>query len=297
MPLKSMTGYASLTGLAEGVDWVWEARSVNARGLDLRLRLPDGLDVLEPEVRRVFGALFARGSITVGLRAQVGEDRTGGAVNQDGLAGVLSVAQTLTAAAKAADVPLAPLSVGELLSNRAVFETGRPGERLRSASDAVVAGIAPLADGLAAARAGEGAALGDVLARQLAALGGLVDGAVAAVSARNAAQGVQLRDRVTALLTATDRVDEDRLAQELALLAVKGDVTEELDRLRAHIAAATALLTETGPVGRKLDFLMQEFNREANTLCAKSGSAALTALGLDMKVIIDQMREQCQNVE
>ena len=150
---------------------------------------------------------------------------------------------------------------------------------------------------LAASRAEEGGALTEILSRQIGEVDALVDRAATTAAARADKVGEQLRERVTALVEAQDRVDADRLAQELALLAVKADVTEELDRLRAHVGAARALLGVVGPVGRKLDFLMQEFNREANTLCSKSQDAELTQIGLDLKVVIDQMREQSANVE
>ena len=189
---------------------------------------------------------------------------------------------------------MAPVSAAELLANHIVW-TGAdtPADWLVEAK----AQIGDLIESLAAARASEGRAIVEILSGQIDQLATLATQARETAEARNAAAGDLLREKVKALLDITDLADEDRLAQELALLAVKADVTEELDRLDAHIAAARALLTGKGPVGRKFDFLMQEFNREANTLCSKSGSADLTAIGLDLKLVIDQMREQVQNLE
>ena len=162
---------------------------------------------------------------------------------------------------------------------------------------AIGADIAPLVAALAAARAGEGDALAATLAGQLDRIAGLLAAARASAEGRAARSGDLLRSRLEAVLATVAAVDEARLAQELALIAVKADVTEELDRLEAHVAAARALIASGGAVGRRLDFLMQEFNREANTLCSKSGSSELTAIGLELKVVVDQMREQVQNVE
>ncbi len=297
MPLKSMTGFANAAGGAEGLDWVWEVRSVNARGFDLRVRLPEGLDVLEPQLRKAMSARFARGSITVALRVQAGEDAAAATVNAEGLAAVLKAAKTIRDAAEMADLDIAPLSIGDLMAQRSVFEAGRLADRLAAQAEAIAADIAPLVDGLDRARTDEGVALKGILTDQIARIRTLCTDAKAAADARGPEMAAALKTRIATLLAATDRVDEDRLAQELALLAVKADVTEELDRLQAHVVAAEGHLAADGPVGRKLDFLCQEFNREANTLCSKSGSADLTSIGLELKVVIDQMREQCQNVE
>ena len=169
--------------------------------------------------------------------------------------------------------------------------------RRRGSLAEIGADIGPLVAALAAARAGEGAALAATLAGQLGRIAALAAAARSTAEARAARGGELLRSRLEAVLATVATVDEARLAQELALIAVKADVTEELDRLEAHVAAAGALIADGGSVGRRLDFLMQEFNREANTLCAKSGSSELTAIGLELKVAIDQMREQVQNVE
>ncbi len=292
-----MTGYASISGSAKGLDWVWEARSVNARGLDLRVRVPDAGEALEADIRKRAPATFTRGSISITLRINASEVDTGFALNPDGVQAVLEAANRLQQDAEAAGLTLAPLSLGDLLNHRATTDQGRMADRFLSIYKKLAAGIPQLLEDLDAARTAEGTALHGILIAQIDEMARLAKAAAASAEARAARSGALLKSRVAALLGATDRVDEDRLAQELALLTVKADVTEELDRLDAHIASARELLTSEKPVGRKLDFLMQEFNREANTLCSKSGAPDLTNIGLDLKVVIDQLREQAANVE
>ncbi|MEM1264810.1 MAG: YicC/YloC family endoribonuclease [Pseudomonadota bacterium] len=297
MPLRSMTGYASVSGATEGLDWVWDARSVNARGLDIRCRIPDGLDTLEQRVRKAVTDAFSRGSVTIGLRVSVSETRGPSSIDRAVLAEFLSTVRALRDAAEEEGMEPEPLTIGDILSNRAIFDTGRSSDSIGAAAAEIAADIPKLLTELAAARASEGRALTEILAAHVHDLGTQLDAARSAAAARGPAVAALLKERVAALLEATDRVDEARLAQELALLAVKVDVSEELDRLDAHVSSARALLDAGDPVGRRLDFLCQEFNREANTLCSKSGSAELTAAGLEMKLLIDRLREQCQNVE
>lgn len=299
MGLSSMTGFADVPGSAEGLSWSWEARSVNGRGLDLRLRLPEGFEPLDASVRAVFGKVFARGSITVGLRlARGGAAAALPRLSRPGLEAALETAAAASGLAASRGMALAPPTVGELLSLRGVIEadTGLPSEN-ETVLRAVTGGIEPLAAALAEARAAEGAGLAALIAARVDEIERLGHAARGSAEARAARTGELLRSRVRALLDASDIADEARLAQELALIAVRADVSEELDRLDAHVAAARELLAGHGPVGRKLDFLTQEFNREANTLCSKSGDSKLTAIGLQIKVAIDQMREQVQNVE
>jgi uncharacterized protein (TIGR00255 family) len=298
MPLQSMTGYAGVAGEAAGIAWNWEARSVNARALDLRLRLPEGFEALEPPLRAAFGQAFARGAVTVALRLGPGGAAGLQRVNAAALEAALSAVAAAEAAAQARGVDLAPTTAGGLLGLRGVVEPERElpagNPEIRAALES---GIGQLAAALARARAAEGAALEALLVAHIARLAELVAAARATAEARAARSGDLLRERVAALLGTTAVADEARLAQELALLAVRADVTEELDRLEAHVAAARELVAQAGPVGRRLDFLAQEFNREANTICSKSGSSELTALGLELKAVIDQLREQVQNVE
>ncbi|MFO1141733.1 MAG: YicC/YloC family endoribonuclease [Amaricoccus sp.] len=297
MALISMTGFADLAGERDGLGWIWEARSVNGRGLDLRLRLPEGFDALDAPVRAAAGRALARGSVTVTLRLGRPGQGTGPRVNPAALESAVVAALSASDVAARLGLELAPMTAADLLGVRGVLET----EPAAAADDAelvaaLVAGIEPLIARLATARGAEGGALTALLAAQADRIAGLAEAARATAEARAGRVGTLLRSRVEALLAAAP-VDEARLAQELALLAVKADVTEELDRIAAHVEAARRLLAADGPVGRKLDFLMQEFNREANTLCSKASASDLTAIGIELKVVIDQMREQVQNVE
>ena len=292
--LNSMTGYATLAGTAGSHRWEWEARSVNGKGLDLRLRLAEGFETLDPDIRAAATQRFKRGNITLTLKQRTVDGATGNALDPEALAAALSRLAAVEAAAGAQGLALGETSAAQILAV--------PGVVASAASEAppleaVRGEIAGLLDGLRDMRAAEGAKLGAILTDQLTAVAAHVGAARTTAEARAARAGDLLKARVAALLEANEQGDPARLAQELALLAVKADVTEELDRLTAHVQAAEALLAAGGPVGRKLDFLMQEFMREANTLCSKSGAADLTQIGLDLKVLIDQMREQVQNLE
>ena len=289
-----MTGYATVSGETDRLTWDWEARSVNGKGLDLRLRLPEGCESLEPAIRRAAGAGLKRGNVTASLRVKTTASARVPATDPPALAAAIALLGSVEERAAEADVALRPSSAAEVLAMPGVIIAG---DAQALPLPAIAAGIEPLFAALAAMRAEEGAQLGTVLADQLAGAAALLDRARTTAEARAARAGDLLKTRVDALLAATDAADPARLQQELAILAVKADVTEELDRLTAHVEATRQLLAEGGPVGRKLDFLMQEYMREANTLCSKSQSADLTQIGLDLKVLIDQMREQVQNLE
>ena len=298
-----MTGFAERETVVtlEGGSWQarWDLRSVNGKGLDLRLRLPEGLASLETPLRQALGARLSRGTVTLSLRlSRIGRDGPGfAAADLDRLLGQIAA---VTARAEAAGVALRAPTALDLLHERGILdETGGPdaaaGPELVAA---LMADIPALLDAFDEGRAREGAALGRVLGEQVSRIATLTTEARRVAEARGPKQAERLRGGVEALMEAAGAApDPERLAQELALLLVKADVTEELDRLEAHVAAARALLSEAGAVGRKLDFLSQEFNREANTLCAKSGDPALTRLGLDLKHVVDQFREQIQNLE
>ncbi|MCB1367570.1 MAG: YicC family protein [Rhodobacteraceae bacterium] len=296
--VNSMTGFAALKGAAEGARWAWEVRSVNARGLDLRLRLPEGLDDLEQVVRRTFSEKLARGNVTLGLRLQTDTSGSATTLNDDQLAKVLAALKTVETRAEDHGLHLRASTAAEILALRGVLDTAETGEEgHRALVQALKAEVVPLVRAFVAARADEGRALHGVLTTQLAEITALVAAARDAARDRLANMRQTLQANLALVLDNSDGADEGRVAQELAMLAVKADIAEELDRLDAHIAAAAELLSAKGPVGRKFDFLMQEFNREANTLCSKSGSTDLTRIGLDLKTVIDQMREQVQNVE
>lgn len=287
-----MTAFASSDGSDGALSWQWEIRGVNGRGLDLRLRLPDGLGAVEQPLRGALQKALARGNVTLSLKLQRAAGGAALTLQEPVLDTVLAALATVQA--RAGDV-LAPSTAADILGLRGVMEaddsTDLPDtKRLLAEAEALIAAFVTM-------RQTEGRALAQVMGGQLDRIATLTDAAAETATVRAAAAGTRLRAQVADLMQATETVDEGRLAQELAVLAVKADVTEEIDRLRAHITAARDLIAAGGPVGRKLDFLMQEFNREANTLCSKSGDAALTAIGLDLKLTIDQMREQVQNVE
>ncbi|MEL6235681.1 MAG: YicC/YloC family endoribonuclease [Pseudomonadota bacterium] len=292
-----MTGFAETSGADDRLSWRWEARAVNGRGLDLRFRLPEGAEALETPLRKEAQSLFRRGTLTLSLRLNRLSGPPGSQLNEAALrAGLAALAQS-TAMAEAQGMALAPMTADRLLALPGVYaqeaDDALPGAGLKAVQ---ASGLAVL-ERLAAARIGEGTAIRALLEAQLAQIARLVGEARGAAEARAAQSGGLLRSRVEALLGAGATVDADRLAQELAQIAVRADVTEELDRLDAHILAAHQLVDSPEAVGRKFDFLAQEFHREANTLCAKSGSSDLTAIGLSLKVVIDQLREQVQNVE
>ncbi len=295
MTLQSMTGFATVSGQRDTIGWVWEIRSVNGRGLDVRIRLADAAEALEPAIRAAIPKRLTRGNVSVNLKLSRMADDGTPSLNRENLAAVVAAAAQAQGLAEATGLELQPVSVGELLTQKWVWEAGAASDS--AWIDQAKAQIDTLIGSFAAARETEGAAIVAVLSAQVDTAENLSRTARKSADERNARAGGVLREKVKALLEITDVADENRLAQELAILAVKADVTEELDRLDAHISAARDLLAAVGPVGRKFDFLMQEFNREANTLCSKSSLSELTAIGLELKVVIDQMREQVQNLE
>jgi uncharacterized protein (TIGR00255 family) len=296
-PLASMTAFAARRGEGPGgTGWAWDLRSVNGRGFEPRLRLPEGIEGLEAAVRAALSARIVRGSVTLTLRLAREAAGEGVRINPAGLAAALDALRAVADAAAAADVAVAPPSAAEVLAIRGVTEAGNgeAGDQggLRAA---LLSDLEALLDAFVAMRQAEGAALGALLAGHLdriAALAAEARGVAAARADRWRAMQAE------ALARALDTpADPARLAQEIALIVTRADVTEELDRLEAHVAAARALLAEGGAVGRRLDFLTQEFLREANTLCAKANAIDLTRLGLELKAVIEQMREQVQNLE
>lgn len=296
--MQSMTGFAATEVGAAGRRWRWEAKSVNGRGLDLRFRLADGAEALEPDLRAAASKSFSRGTIAFTLRAD--DAATGGAPTLDmaALDAVIVAALATQGRAAAAGLALAPASVAQILAIRSVLETaGGAGAPDEAALAAIRIGFDGLLDDLSASRAAEGARTAAVLTGQIDRIETLSAKAEDAFAAQLGGAAARLAEKVSQLCAAGADTPPERLAQELALLAVRADVREELDRLGGHVAAARALLSAKGPQGRKLDFLTQEFNREANTVCSKAASAALTAIGLDLKVVIDQMREQAANIE
>lgn len=295
--LMSMTGFAAAQGSLDGWSWTVEIRGVNGRTLDIRLRLPE-VEGLEPELRKRLQARLSRGNVTANVRLQRAEGAAVARLSEAGMATAIELLKRVESAADAANLPLAPLKASDIAAMRGVLEaettSGEDDGALRSA---ILKDADACLDAFVADRAREGRALMAVLTAQVDRIEALTADAAAAAGDREAAQRAAMEAALKRLVETTDMADEARVAQELALIAVKTDVTEELDRLAAHVAAARDLIAGEGPAGRKLDFLMQEFNREANTLCSKAQSAKLTAIGLDLKTVIDQMREQVQNIE
>jgi len=295
--LASMTGFARASGRDATLSWTWEAKSVNGRGLDVRCRLPAGMEALDVAVRRAVGARFRRGSFTIALQVERAAETARLRVDRAALDALLALAAELRD--KVADA--APLSIGELLRVRGVVdlvEDEALDPEAQAAREARIAETLEAAlEALAASRREEGARLAEMLAGHLDEIEALAQAARAAAADQPALLRRRLDDALAQFREASPPVSEERVAQEVALLLVKGDVREEIDRLAAHVEAARALLAEGGAVGRKLDFLCQEFNREANTLCSKAGDVALTRIGLELKAAIDRFREQAQNVE
>ena len=295
----SMTGFAARRGAGAGYAWVWDLRSVNGKGLDLRLRVPDWIEGLEAAVRADLQKAIPRGNVSLTLKVAQDEtrDEAGFRLNEPVLSAALMALARVETAAMDAGVTLRQPTSADVLALRGVIDQGAQETDTSPLRAALLADLPAMLADFGAMRRAEGQALALVLTAQLDRIAALTGDAQAETATRTATQADTLRDALARVLAATDAVDQTRLAQELALLAVKTDVTEELDRLAAHVTAARALVADPAPVGRKLDFLMQEFMREANTLCSKAQSLALTRIGLDLKTVIDQMREQVQNVE
>ena len=293
--LSSMTGYARAQGGVPGISFSVEIKSVNARGLDIRMRMTPGYDALEGEIRRRIGKALARGSVTVNLN--VDREGEGGrvVVNRQALDAVLEAIREIGVLTNSPrPTPDGILGLKGVLEQHDAPLDADAEERLQGAIyDAVDKALADLRT----SRKAEGVHLGEILNAQVNEIARLRDRAAAHPGQSRDAALARLKEQIADLMQANGGLNEDRLVQEALLLATKADIREELDRLAAHVASARALLGEGGPVGRKLDFLSQEFNREANTLCSKSNAVDLTAIGLDLKAVIDQFREQVQNLE
>lgn len=295
MALSSMTDFARTHGMSGTYAWAWELKSVNAKGLDLKLRLPPGWDAVEAPVRARAAESLARGAVFATLTITREGALPVVRVNEPVLAAVLATLKDLSG-----KVVAAPPTLDGILALKGVIEVTEAEEteaERRAAEAAVIEGFAEALEQLKAMRRHEGEALGKVLAARLDEIAALTARAEAAPGRKPEAIKARLAEQVAVLLETTDRFDADRLHQEAILLAAKADIREELDRLTAHVAQARKLLSGGGPVGRKLDFLAQEFNRESNTLTAKAGDVELTNIGLELKAVVEQFREQVQNLE
>ena len=298
MTLRSMTGFASSQGTLGRHSWSWEIRSVNAKGLDLRLRVPDWLEGLETQLRSQLAKALARGNVSLALRVSRSDDGDSHLeLNAAAVSSILLAVQEIETAAASANIKLSATSAADILSQRGVLELSNVQDDPAPLVKELTREFATLVAEFVQMRVAEGTALAEILTNQLAEIEQITAVAAEKAEARKPLVAAALQSNLAKVLGNSDGADSDRVAQELALLAVKSDVTEEIDRLGAHVAAARDLITKGGAVGRKFDFLMQEFNREANTLCSKAQNSDLTAVGLELKAIIDQMREQVQNVE
>jgi uncharacterized protein (TIGR00255 family) len=295
MSMASMTGFARETGATGRYRWAWEIRSVNARGLDVRLRTPPGFDALGEAARQALAKALARGTCHVNLTLDAATDTPRLRINEEALKALVETLSRLDVPADARN-----FSLDGLLAVRGIIETGdtTESEDERQALEAELrAGLERAVRQLREARAAEGQALSGILLRQLDEIARLQAAAEACPARTSDAIKARLREQVAALMETGATLDPQRLHQEAVLMAAKADIREELDRLAAHVAAARVLIGEGGAIGRRLDFLAQEFSREANTLCAKANDVTLSAIGLDLKTVVEQFREQVQNVE
>ncbi|MGH7012605.1 MAG: YicC/YloC family endoribonuclease [Stellaceae bacterium] len=295
MSVASMTGFARSEGHADGLGWVWEIKSVNSKSLDLRCRLPAGYDALEPKLRAALADRLKRGAVSVFLTVTKAASGAPLRVNRAALAEIMALAKELAKEAGAA-----PPRIDGLLALKGVLESGD--EAVHDAANeqrqaAMQRDFETALGDLAAMRLAEGRRLVPVLEARLAEITALAAAAERTAAAQPTAAKARLREQIAALLDAVPALPEERLAQEAALIVARGDVREELDRLAAHVDAARELLKEGGPIGRRFDFLCQEFNREANTLASKSPDLELTRVALGLKAAIEQLREQAQNIE
>jgi len=290
-----MTGFARADGSDSRYNWTWEVKSVNGRALDVRCRLGPGAEGLEPEVRRRIAARLKRGNVSVNMQVNRASGQGAVRINRELLDEVIALARDY-AGMEGVEQP----RLDGLMALRGVIEQADDDETdevRRSREQAMATTLDVALDALVEARNAEGAALEKVLLGQLDEMAVLTAQAAKTAEARPAAMRDRLQEQLAILLEADPPVPEERLAQELAILATKGDIREEIDRLSAHVEAAREQIAKGGTMGRRLDFLAQEFNREANTLCAKANDKELTEVGISLKAVIDQFREQVQNVE
>src|SRR5579871_1077140 len=295
MALSSMTGFARSHGASGPYTFDWELKSVNAKGFDLRLRLPPSWDELEAHAKKRAGEALARGTVYANLTVKRANALAAVRINEDVLASIIKVASRLAGKLDA----VAP-SIDGLLAIKGVIEVVEPEadeEQDKAAKAAAIAAFDEALDNLVAMRRREGATLGQVLGQRMDEIEALAKRAEGSPGRKPEAFRARLAEQVQALLETSDRFDVDRLNQEALLIAAKADVREELDRIASHVSQARELIGKGGPIGRRLDFLAQEFHREVNTCCSKSNDIELTNTGLEMKNVVEQFREQVQNLE
>jgi uncharacterized protein (TIGR00255 family) len=299
-----MTGYARVDEtfvvdrLGHTWSWGWELKSVNARGLDLRCRVPSGSERLDAQARKILSGRLARGSVSAQLSMQCRESRSAPGINRELLNDIMTLQEELEGEGT---VFPSPPRLDVLLTIKGMIDDGEAetldAEERAALDAAALAGLSAALEQLVAMRADEGRRLHEVLEHQLTSLEDLLERAREQTEGQTETFRARLREQLNEILEASPPVPEERLAQELALIATKADIREEIERLKAHLEACRDLLSSGGPVGRRLDFLCQELNREANTICSKSADLTLTSIGLELKSVIEQFREQVQNVE
>ncbi len=295
MTIKSMTGFARADGTTGAMTWHWEVRSVNGRGLDIRMRVPPGFEGMETRIREAVNKRIGRGSLTVTLNVKRSHGETQIQLNEVALKQVLDALEKL-----GSRVPVSRPNAEAILGIKGVLEVVEPEEteaEVLSRAETVLTSLGVALDGCVQARAEEGLRLQTIVLDQMTTVEHLVAGIERSPARSPDAIKQRLKEQVARLMDTGNSLEESRLYQEAVLLATRADIEEELKRLRAHIASARQLLQSREPAGRRLDFLAQEFNREANTLCSKSNDAETTRAGLELKAVIDQMREQVQNIE
>jgi uncharacterized protein (TIGR00255 family) len=295
MALSSMTGFARSHGTSGPFAFEWELKSVNAKGFDLRMRLPPGWDELESLTRKRAAEVLSRGTVYANLSVKRANALSTVRVNEDVLASIVKVAGELAGRIDA----VAP-SIDGLLAIKGVIEVVEPesGEAEdKAAKAAAIATFEQALNNLIGMRKREGVTLGQILSQRMDEIESLMKKAEAAPGRKPEAIKARLAEQIAALLDASDRFDPDRLSQEAVMIAAKADIREELDRIASHISQAREMIGKGGAIGRRLDFLAQEFNREVNTCCSKSNDLELTNTGLEMKNVVEQFREQVQNLE
>ena len=295
MALSSMTGFARSHGASGPYVFEWELKSVNAKGFDLRVRMPQGWDELEAFAKKRAAELLTRGTVYANLTVKRANALSTVRINEDVLASIVKVAGQLAARIDA----VAP-SIDGLLAIKGVIEVVEPEsdeEEDKAARAAAAEAFDKALADLVAMRQREGVALGQILSQRMNEVEALAKKAEAAPGRKPEAIRTRLAEQVAALLETSDRFDADRLTQEALLIAARADIREELDRIASHITQARELIAKGGPIGRRLDFLAQEFHREVNTCCSKSNDIELTNTGLEMKNVVEQFREQVQNLE
>ncbi len=290
-----MTGFARIDGAEDGYNWVWELRSVNSRSLDVRLRLPNGMDHIETDVRNMVSERLTRGNVSVSLTLQKPPSRQEVLIKSEILDQILQISKRLSE-----NHNISPPSVDGLLAIRGVLEVRDEEEnvqQLKNIEIGILEGLSKGLDELVKNRYAEGERLIVSIARHLDEIDSLVEEASSIDEAQPAVMLKRMREQINSLANELPALTEERLAQEAAILAIKADIREELDRISAHVEGGRELIESGSPVGRKLDFLCQELNREANTVCSKSSDLDLTRLGLQLKAVIERLREQIQNIE